>query len=157
MVEEWRDVLGFEGLYQISNFGNVKTLARPAPTTHRGHIGYRIIRERLMKPAHGTRSYNCVRLRKDGKTITRRVHRMVAEAFIPNPNNLPEVNHKDDNKYNNRVDNLEWCTHKQNMNSGTVAMRIGNSNRNKVRSAEQRLRISAGMKKSWERRKNSSV
>ena len=106
MTEEWRDVVGFEGLYQISNLGNVKTLSRPAPTTHRGYIGYRIIKERLMHPAHCGRCYLCVRLRRNNKTITRTVHRMVAEAFIHNPNNLPEVNHKDDNKYNNRVDNL---------------------------------------------------
>lgn len=155
MLEEWKDVVGFEGLYQISNLGNVKTMSRPAPTTHRGHVGYRMIRERLMHPAHGSKSYPCVRLRKNGKTITKTVHRMVAEAFIPNPNNLPEVNHKDENKYNNCVDNLEWCTHKQNMNSGTVSARIGLGNKGQKRTPEQCKRQSEMMKRMWAKAKST--
>ena len=72
---------------------------------------------RILKPEYSNKGYACVILRKNGNNHKFRVHRLVAELFIPNPNDLPEVNHKDENKANNEVSNLEWCTHKENMNS----------------------------------------
>ena len=94
----WKDIDGYEGLYQVSIFGEVRnTKGR----TRKGVLG-----------GHG---YLQIMLSKCGKTRTFLVHRLVAQAFIPNPDGLPEVNHKDENKQNNAVDNLEWCTPQYNM------------------------------------------
>lgn len=102
MEEVWRDIKGYEGAYQVSNFGNVRSL---------NFMRRKEVRELAKKNMRG---YPYVILYKDTKIQRKRIHRLVAEAFIPNPDNLPEVNHKDENKANNRVDNLEWCTHKYN-------------------------------------------
>lgn len=116
-MEEWRDIKGYEGLYQVSNYGRVKSL----DYNHTGE-------ERILKPVRlamkSGNAYYQVHLCKDGKTNSKRVHRLVAQAFIPNPNGLPDINHKDENGLNNRVDNLEWCTHKYNCNYGTRNGRI---------------------------------
>lgn len=101
--KKWKDVPGYEGLYQVSNFGEVRSLF------YRGKENVRVL-----KPAANKKGYLHVVLSKDGKTYTAQVHRLVAIAFIPNPNKLPVVNHIDWNKQNNRVDNLEWCTVKYN-------------------------------------------
>ena len=97
-MEKWKDIKDYEGLYQVSNLGNVKNIKTNKILTqsphHRGHLR--------------------VRLSKNGKSKMYRVHRLVAEAFIPNPNKYPVVNHKDGNMKNNRVENLEWCTQKYN-------------------------------------------
>lgn len=98
-MEIWKDIKGYEGLYQVSNLGHIKNR-----------------HGRILKPEYSNKGYACVQLRKDNKCKKYRVHRLVAEGFISNPGNLPEVNHKDENKMNNSVENLEWCTHKQNMN-----------------------------------------
>lgn len=105
MREIWKDIRGFEGLYQISNFGNVKSVARVISRSTTDLP----VQERILKPCvrHG---YKHIVLSKNGKFTTGHIHRLVAEAFIPNPNNLPCVNHKDENPSNNCVDNLEWCT-----------------------------------------------
>lgn len=113
-MEEWRDIKGYEGLYQVSNYGRVKSL-------NYNHTG----EERILKPGKvGKTVYYKVILCKDGKTYNKWVHRLVAQAFIPNPDNLPEVNHKDENGLNNRVDNLEWCTRTYNNNYGTRIQRV---------------------------------
>lgn len=96
MNEIFKDIAGYEGLYQVSNLGNVKSF-------HKG-------KERILKPGIEQWGYYHVILCKDGIQQKYRLHRLVAEVFLQNPNNLPEVNHKDENKKNNRVDNLEWCT-----------------------------------------------
>lgn len=103
-LEEWQDIKGFEGLYQVSNFGRVKSLKYNK--TEREKI--------LSLSSNGYGYLNCG-LHKNKKTKLVRVHRLVAEAFIPNINNYREVNHIDGDKTNNRVDNLEWCTRSENM------------------------------------------
>lgn len=103
--EYWKPVVGYEGLYEVSNWGRVKSI--------------KFGRERILKPGTNNRGYLFVNLCKNGKKKNFRVHRLVAEAFIPNPYNLPEVNHKDENKLNNNAENLEWCDRKFNINYGT--------------------------------------
>ena len=101
----WKDIKGFEGYYQVSDIGEVKSLQR---VIKRGD-NFLPVCERILKPCC-SKGYNHVILRKDGVSYTRWVHKLVAEAFIPNPNSLPCINHKDENTLNNKVDNLEWCT-----------------------------------------------
>lgn len=96
--EVWKDIPEYEGLYQISNLGRIKS------------------KRKILKPING--EYLKVGLSKKGIQKTLTVHRLVAETFIVNTNKYNFVNHKDENKYNNRVDNLEWCTNKYNCNYG---------------------------------------
>jgi len=120
--EEWRDVVGYEGKYQISNKGNSRSLVdswgnpKPKPL--------------LLKLHPETKGYLQVRFSKDGKQKTFKVHRLVALAFIPNPLGLPEVNHKDEDKTNNCVGNLEWCDHLYNIRYGTGIRRNANIHTN---------------------------
>ena len=114
MKEEWRDILGYEGLYQISNLGRVKSLPKLS--------GNRTLEESIMAQ-HECRGYMKVNLYKDKTVKGMLVHRLVAYAFLDNPNEYTQVNHKDENKHNNRVDNLEWCNAKYNMNYGTRNLR----------------------------------
>lgn len=107
MDEIWKDITGFEGLYQISNLGRVKCVEHKCP----GRCGMRKVKEHIMTPVKGSKGYFYVSLSKMDRGRTFTVHRLVANAFIPNPENLPCVNHKDEDKFNNNVDNLEWCTH----------------------------------------------
>ena len=88
LTEEWRDIKGFEGLYQISNFGNVKSLGRLSLQKH-------WIEEKILRTSHAQAGYVDVSLYKNGKRYHKKPHKLVAEAFIPNPKNLPEVEHKD--------------------------------------------------------------
>lgn len=105
-IEMWVDIVGLSGLYQVSSYGNVRNCKTG----------------RLLTPTKGKR-YFTVMLTKDKKSFRIAVHRLVAKAFIPNPNEFRCVNHKDENPENNRVENLEWCTHKYNSNYGTAISR----------------------------------
>lgn len=97
MVEIWKDVQGYEGLYQVSSFGRVKRILKTKPN-------------RILTPSCDKDGYKRLSLCKENKARTFSVHRLVAVSFIPNPNNYPVINHKDENKGNNNADNLEWCT-----------------------------------------------
>ena len=110
MDEIWRDIEGYEGLYQISNKGRVKSLKWG--------------KERILKPGITGSGYLKVLLCKNRMIKHIKIHRLVANAFIPNPENKPQVNHKDENKFNNSVNNLEWSTAKENNNFGTRNERI---------------------------------
>ena len=106
--EIWKDVAGYEGWYKVSNKGNVCSVDRVVRGRKYGG--------RTLRPAYDIGGYLCVVLSKNGVTKNKKVHRLVAEAFIPNPNYLPQINHRDEDKANNNVENLEWCTRKQNAN-----------------------------------------
>ena len=114
MEEIWRDIAGYKGLYQVSNLGNVKSL-------NYNRTG----KERVLKPKTNRNGYLQVVLSKDNKQKFFYVHRLVALHFIPNTNNLPEVNHIDENKSNNCVTNLEWCSSKYNNTYNDRQKRIG--------------------------------
>lgn len=113
--EIWKDVVGYEGSYQVSNLGRVKRIKH---TTKNYFFSERIVNQYV-----NMNGYMMAPLSKDGKDKHKAVHRLVAQAFIPNPNNLQCVNHKDENKQNNNVENLEWCTKKYNTNYGTMKER----------------------------------
>ena len=113
MEEIWKDIEGYEGLYQVSNFGNVKSVKRVVKRANSTNLS---VKERLLKERPNHKGYKMVSLSKNGKGKFCTIHRLVAKAFIPNPQNLPQVNHKDEDKMNNHADNLEWCTNKYNIN-----------------------------------------
>ena len=131
MEEVWKDVVGYEGYYQISNLGRVKSL-QTMKYSHKEKCAIAVMRERILKPYPNTKKYLLVDLKKDRKRNTQKVHRLVAKAFIPNENNYPQVNHKDENKQNNNVDNLEWCTNQYNSTYGTAKQRMAEKMKKKV-------------------------
>ena len=111
-MEMWKEVKGYGGKYQVSNLGNVRSVDR----TFVNACGVMVTRKgSMLKPIQKRDGYMKVTMHREGKVNTELIHRLVAKAFIPNPNNLPQVNHKDGNKRNNDVSNLEWCTALSNM------------------------------------------
>jgi hypothetical protein len=118
MIEEWKAISGYDGIYEISSFGRVKSLSRVVYYGKRSRITKSII----MKPSSHRQGYELVSLSINNKRKTFLVSRLVAFEFISNPRELKEVNHIDGNKENNRVDNLEWVTAKENVNH---SFRIG--------------------------------
>ena len=119
MEEIWKDIKGQEGVYKESNLGRVLSCDRHIEIHYKnGKTIYYHLKERFLNINKNNKGYCVVNLTYNRKTKHKLIHRLVAESFIPNPNNLPEINHKDENKSNNRVDNLEWCTRKQNNNYG---------------------------------------
>lgn len=111
MKEIWKDVKDFEGHYQVSNFGRLRSLDRKIIFKNGRVCLYKGKIRKLNKSDNG---YIVVGLFNKCNYRMVTLHRLIAETFIPNPDNLPEVNHKDENRLNNNVDNLEWCTHKYN-------------------------------------------
>lgn len=111
-MEEWKDIEGYEGKYQVSNKGRVKALNFK-----------RTSKEKIIKEANN-KGYKAVKLWKFGKRKSYLVHRLVALSFIPNPKKLPQINHKDEDKLNNNADNLEWCTQFYNNIYGTRLQRV---------------------------------
>ena len=112
MSEEWRPIEGYEGLYEVSSYGRVRSLDRYDSNNH-------FRKGKVLSPVKNKDGYLQVNLCCNGKYKMFLVHRLAAQAFIPNPDNLPEINHKDENPGNNNVDNLEWCTRKYNINYGS--------------------------------------
>lgn len=105
----WKDIIGHEGHYQVSNLGRVKSLQRTLMQSNNHPI---TINEKILKPSLNGMDYWTVCL---GYRNRQRVHRLIAKAFIPNPENKPFINHKNGVRKDNRIENLEWCTHSENM------------------------------------------
>lgn len=119
--EIWKNIVGYEGLYQVSSLGRVKSLER---IDSNGHP----VKERVLTSFPNRSGYCKVNLYRDRNMEVKSVHRLVAETFIPNPDNLPQVNHKDEDKGNNLVENIEWCTASYNTNYGTRNERAAKAN-----------------------------
>lgn len=139
LIEEWKDIEGYEGYYQISSFGNVYSF--PRLHTKGG----------LIKPSTSTSGYLCTHLSKNGIVKTFQVHRLVGNHFLDNPNNLSQINHKDENKINNRADNLEFCDQTYNVNYGTAIKRaVENHNykESSIKSAKNHDYVEVGRKQS---------
>lgn len=111
MKEIWKDIPNYEGKYQVSNLGRVRNIQKE---------------NYILKFSNDGKGYQKVKLCNNGKCKSFRVHRLVAQVFIPNPNNLPEINHIDYNRLNNNINNLEWCDRKYNMNYSVKANRFHN-------------------------------
>lgn len=142
-METWKQVVGYEGLYEVSNLGRVRSVDREI-VAERGGKPFRYkMKGRIIEPQERNHGYLSVCL-YGKESINKRfrqmsVHRMVAEAFLPNPNGYSEVNHLDENKQNNVLSNLEWCNHKQNCHYGTAIERRAEKFRNgpKSKAVEQ--------------------
>ena len=120
-MEVWKDIKGYEGLYQVSNLGRVKSIERVVRNNNFG--GERTVQEKILSPTDNGHGYKIVFLRKDGKRKNHYVHRLVAMAHIDNPLGLQYVNHLDYDTSNNSAKNLEWCTQKDNIRHSTNRMR----------------------------------
>lgn len=125
MEEILKDIKGYEGIYQISNCGRLRSLRRKRVDRNQ------VLKEKILKQSC-LNGYYIINLLKNSHRKCFYVHRLVATAFIPNPDNNPCVNHKDENKKNNNINNLEWCTHRYNSNYGTSKARAGEKHKKKV-------------------------
>lgn len=133
MKEIWKKIKGFEGFYSVSNYGNVKH----DKTESKAGTGNYARQEHILKQRKNNAGYMLVDLYKGNKRHQMLVHRLVATAFLDNSLNHNVVNHKDENKTNNCIDNLEWCSQKYNMNYGEVAKKIGKANSKAVKQIDQ--------------------
>ena len=143
MKEEWKSINGFEGIYEVSNLGRVRSLCREVKQTRRGTPLIYHHKGGILSPNADTGGYLSVMLhcKERGKRERRLIHRLVAEAFIPNTENLPCINHKDENKVNNAVDNLEWCTVGYNDNYGTRLSRMAKANTNNPKRSKRVVQL----------------
>jgi len=146
MLELFKSIAGYEGLYEVSNLGNVRSLGM-----WKGKGKGYFQEGRILKTCKDKRGYLVVGLHKDCKAKTYTVHRLVAQAFIENPYNLPEINHIDEDKTNNQVSNLEWCTTKYNINHGTRNERVAETMTNgKLSKKPIQLTFDYNFIKEWE-------
>lgn len=143
--ERWKDIKDFPN-YQISNYGRVKSKERITKVGIK-NVKQVIRKEKILKPLKITKGYLGIRLYNNSNAKTFKIHRLVATYFIPNPNNLPQVNHIDGNKENNFVNNLEWCTCNENMEH---SYKIGLRNKDILRENMSKLgKTGKGAKTRW--------
>lgn len=122
MEEKWRAVIGYEGLYEVSNLGNIRSVDKVSRMPCNGERATKVVKGKLLKPYESGNGYFKIALVKDGKSRKHFVHRIVADAFLQNPGNCSVVNHIDFNRRNNKVDNLEWCSQRENLLHGTLRL-----------------------------------
>lgn len=157
LFEEWRDIRDYEGLYQVSNLGKVRSVDRLV--THGNHV--KLMKGRILKMRLAGRGYYMVQLSKNGVVSAFNVHRLVGETFLPNPNGLPQINHKDECKTNNVVwlnqdgtvdevlSNLEWCTHNYNLNYGSHNAKLSEHKKGQNTKPILQLTPTGGIIKEW--------
>lgn len=133
MIKEvWADIKGYEGLYQVSNLGRVKTLDRIVKFKSRwGTIHDRFLKERMCNPCHDSDGYIVTTLSKNGTQKVHKVHRLVAEAFIPNPDNKPCIDHINTIRDDNRICNLRWVTYQENSDNPLSSVKLINKQNSK--------------------------
>lgn len=147
MKEIWKDIKGYEGLYQVSNLGNIKSLEKECNASNQFGCKFKVKKkEKILKQHINKFGYKRVTLYKDLKSKNYQVHRLVAEAFITNIDNLSQINHKDENKTNNNVDNLEWCSCSYNINYGKRNKIVSNKLKQHIRTKEHCLNLSKARK-----------
>jgi hypothetical protein len=146
-------VKGYEGYYEVDQFGRVYSVDRLVPVDDNGRQYNKALCGKQMKQGMHSNGYKIVSLTKEGKTKTVFVHRIVAEAFISNENNSPMVNHKDEDKTNNFVENLEWCTAKYNRSYGKAIEKHAKKIKGRKHTEEHKQKIAAGVKRSYGERK----
>jgi hypothetical protein len=152
-------VKGYEGYYEVDQFGRVFSVDRVISVNDNGRQYDKQLKPKQMKQSIHPNGYKTVCLTKDGKCRTMFVHRIVAETFIPNNDNLPMVNHKDEDKTNNFVENLEWCTNEYNLKYGTARKRQAKAIKGKKHTKEHNAKISKSLKRyycSYGERKDSN-
>ncbi len=137
LTNEWRDVIGYEGIYKVSIDGEIISLERSFIVN--GNNVYLPTKKLSQRQNHN--GYMTAILSNNGRNKTILVHRIVASAFIDNPNNFDCINHKDENKHNNNADNLEWCNHLYNNNYGTRNEKISNSHTGAIRTELQKINM----------------
>ena len=148
MSEVWKPIKGYEGIYEVSSYGRVRSMEHKARHKSRTGNEFQVTykgRNRILYTDKQGRKY--LNVKCNGKMKSYRVHRLVAEAFIPNPDNLPFVNHKDENPSNNRVENLEWCTEQYNATYGKAREKQAKKLRGRKHSEEHKQKISEGVKR----------
>lgn len=151
-----KPVKDYEGYYEVDQFGRVFGLDRTIIVVDGERTYEKLLTGRQMKQSIHDKGYKTVSLTKDGKTKSVFVHRIVAEAFIPNPDNLPMVNHKDEDKTNNFLENLEWCTASYNRTYGKAIEKHARKLRGKTHTEEHKQKISESLRRSYgERRKDN--
>lgn len=123
-MEVWKEVLGYDQLYEVSNMGRVRTRFVKGKGYTKDYI--------ILNPLDNGNGYLRFNWRSNNKQRTIYLHRLVAELFVDNPRHLTEINHLDENKHNNCANNLEWCTHKENCQYGTRNIRVAEKTRKKV-------------------------
>ena len=133
--EIWKDVNEYEGYYKVSNFGEIKSCLRTVK--HGLGNANRTIKSRIIKPYNDNHGYHIVSLSKDGKVKKHKVHRLVAEAFISNPENKPTVNHLNEIRNDNRASNLEWATYKENNDHGGHNERVSKTLSNPIEQLDE--------------------
>lgn len=141
-----KPVKGYEGHYEVDQFGRVYSVSRVIHIVDNSREYDKPITERQLRQSLHSKGYKVVALTLDGVTKTQFVHRLVAEAFIENPDNLPMVNHKDEDKTNNFVDNLEWCTAEYNTNYGNARRKQAKKLKGRPHTEEHKKKISESLK-----------
>ena len=142
--ERWKDIIGYEGYYQVSSHGRVKSLSRKV----NGGNNIRNTKEIILKQKPNKYGYSRIILGFEGNLKAKNVHRLVAEAFIDNTLNKPCVNHIDGDKFNNKLENLEWCTYKENV-IHAISTGLTDGKNNAILSKEQVVKIRELLKKGW--------